>query len=84
MPIICRFYGIVIKMYFQAREHNPPHFHALYGELSAIFDLATLEMIEGDLPQKAIAMVQEWATEHQQELQEIWNTQVFTTLKPLE
>ncbi|WP_302272727.1 DUF4160 domain-containing protein [Brachyspira aalborgi] len=30
MPIISRFYGIIIKMYFQQKEHNPPHFHAIY------------------------------------------------------
>ena len=30
MPEICRFYGIVIKMYFA--DHAPPHFHAEYAE----------------------------------------------------
>ena len=32
MPIIARFYGIIIKMYFRESEHNPPHFHCIYGE----------------------------------------------------
>ena len=48
MPVIARFYGILIKMYF--REHGVPHFHALYGEYNAVFDVQTLEAIEGDLP----------------------------------
>lgn len=25
VPIIAVFYGIVIRMYFQQSEHNPPH-----------------------------------------------------------
>ena len=32
MPVIARFYGLIIKMFFQRKEHNPPHFHAVYGE----------------------------------------------------
>ena len=32
MPVLSRFYGIVIRMYFQQAEHNPPHIHAIYGE----------------------------------------------------
>jgi len=31
MPVISRFYGLVIKIYFQQSEHNPPHFHVMYG-----------------------------------------------------
>jgi hypothetical protein len=50
MPVIARFYGIAVKMYF--REHGTAHFHALYGESSGVFEVSTLEMIEGDLPSK--------------------------------
>ena len=32
MPEITRFYGIVIKMFFKPKEHEPSHIHALYGE----------------------------------------------------
>ena len=48
MPVIARFYGILIKMYF--KEHGVPHFHAIYAEYNGVFDIQTLEMIEGDLP----------------------------------
>lgn len=48
MPIISRFYGILIKMYF--REHGVPHFHALYGEFNGVSDIDKLEMTEGDCP----------------------------------
>lgn len=84
MPVIARFYGMIIKMYFAQKEHNPPHLHAIYGEYVGAIDLQTQQMLEGDLPPKALAMVQEWAKLHQNELLEIWNTQQFTTLPPLE
>ena len=50
MPVIARFYGILIKMYFIQSEHGVPHFHAIYGEYNAVFAIDTVEMIEGDLP----------------------------------
>lgn len=57
MPVIARFYGI-IKMYFLAGEHNPPHFHAtIYGEYVGVIGLNKLDMIEGDLPRKALSLV---------------------------
>lgn len=62
MPTISKFYGMIIKMYFQQSEHNPPHFHVVYGEYVGAINIKTLEMIEGDLPQKALKLVQEWAS----------------------
>ena len=50
MPVISRFYGIVIKMYLRQKEHNPPHIHAIYGEYSGLFSLYDGEMFEGDIP----------------------------------
>ena len=60
MPVIARFYGIVIKMYFSQSEHGIPHFHAIYGEYNAVFNIQTIEMIEGDLPVRAYRLVREW------------------------
>lgn len=57
MPVVARFYGILIKMYF--KEHGKAHFHALYGEFNAVFDIETLEVIEGDLPGRAERLVRE-------------------------
>lgn len=54
MPEISRFYGLIIKMYFRVAEHNPPHFHVIYGDTAGIFDIETLKMLEGDLPLKAL------------------------------
>ncbi len=82
MPVIARFYGILIKMYF--REHGAPHFHALYGEFNGVFEISSLEMIEGDLPQRAESLVKEWTRKYQTDLIEMWNTQVFRQLPGLE
>ena len=84
MPVIARFYGMVIKMYFLGSEHNPPHIHVVYGEYLGVIDLRTLEMLEGDLPRKALALVQEWAALHQSELLEMWKSQNIRALPPLE
>ena len=83
MPEIARFYGLIIKMFFMQSEHNPPHFHALYGEYMGEFDINTLEILEGDLPTRAVKLVQEWAAIHQTELLDMWNTQNIRKLPPL-
>lgn len=83
MPEITRFYGMIIKMYFQQREHNPPHFHVIYGDYMGAFEITTLRMMEGDLPEKAQAMVREWAAQYKEELLKIWETQDFVKLPPL-
>ncbi len=82
MPVIARFYGIVIKMYF--REHGTPHFHAVYGEFNGVFAVDTLEMMEGDLPPRAERLVREWASLYQRELLQMWQTQNFRQLPGLE
>jgi hypothetical protein len=82
MPIIARFYGILIKMYF--REHGVPHFHALYGEFNGVFDIDKLEMIEGDMPKRAQKMITEWASKYKDDLLEMWKTQSYKNLPGLE
>ena len=75
MPVISRFYGIIIRMYFQQAEHNPPHIHAIYDDDTAELIIRTGEILEGDCPPKALAMVREWITENRDELLEMWETQ---------
>ena len=70
MPEICRFYGIVIKMYFA--DHAPPHFHAEYEEFEARIAIDSLAVISGKLPPRAMGLVAEWTTLHQQELTALW------------
>jgi hypothetical protein len=70
MPEISRFYGIIIRMFFN--DHAPPHFHAEMQEYEAIIDIRTLEVIEGALPKRAQMLVLEWAVEHRKELLQNW------------
>jgi len=70
MPTISIFYGIVIQMFWA--EHAPPHFHALYAEYEAQINIQTLEIIKGELPKRALALVLEWANDHRSELMEDW------------
>ena len=82
MPEIARFNGIVIKLFFG--DHPPPHFHAVYGEHLGLFNIETLDMIEGDLPNRAKKLVLEWANLNQNELRNMWSEQKFRKLPPLE
>lgn len=66
MPEICRFYGIVIKMFFD--NHNPPHFHAEYGSEEVVLDINNLAIIAGELSPRALGLVAEWAALHHGEL----------------
>ncbi len=84
MPVIARFYGIIIKMYFSQREHGIPHFHAIYAEFNGVFAIETLEMIEGDLPSRSRKLVQEWGAQYQNELLLIWQNNEFKQLPGLE
>lgn len=84
MPTLSQFYGIIIKMYFQRAEHNPPHFHVTHGGYEAEISIETGAILSGRLPIKTRRLVKKWFTLHQEELLEIWNTQRFTKIKPLE
>ena len=71
MPEICRFYGIVIRMYFD--DHSPPHFHAVYGGEEAVIGIESLAVLHGHLPRRARGLVVEWASLHRHKLREAWN-----------
>jgi hypothetical protein len=70
MPTICRFYGILIQMYFD--DHNPPHFHVIYENYKAVITINDFSILQGDLPPKAIGLVMEWATLHRNDLLREW------------
>jgi hypothetical protein len=86
MPEISRFFGIVIKMFFD--DHRPPHFHAEYAGNAALVDIRTLSAFSGHLPPRAMGLVIEWATLHQQELLADWERaqaqQELQKIAPLE
>lgn len=69
MPIISRFFGIVIYMYW--RDHMPAHFHAKYQDQEITVDVASGD-VKGQMGRKAIALIQEWRKLHVTELAEDW------------
>ena len=71
MPRISSFYGIVIVMYRD--EHNPPHFHVLFGSQRASFTIAPLRLMAGRLSARAERLVREWASMHMDELLGNWD-----------
>jgi hypothetical protein len=72
-------------MYFA--DHAPPHFHALYAEFEALIAIQTFEVIRGELPGRAMALVLEWGQQHRNELMEDWQlcvqNQMPTKIRPL-
>ena len=84
MPVLSRFYGIIIRMYFIQVEHNPPHVHAIYEDDVAEVAIKTGEILDGHLPPKALSMVREWIEINKEDLLSIWETQEFRSLNPLE
>ena len=84
MPVISRFNGITIKMYFHQSEHNPPHIHAIYGEYVGMFSLEDGNMFEGDISSKIQALVTEFILYYREDLLMMWKTQYFKVLPPIE
>lgn len=72
-------------MYY--RDHEPAHFHALYGEYEAQLVIATLEILSGELPLRALRLVREWAELHRDELEANWEKarahEPLATIDPL-
>jgi hypothetical protein len=81
MPEITRFYGIIIKMFFD--DHNPPHIHALYGEYNSLINIATGKEIQGDLPRDALNLISKWLKKHREKLLAMWQIQKIEKLPPL-
>jgi hypothetical protein len=70
VPEICRFFGIVIQMFYN--EKHAPHFHARYGGRKAAIEIEALRILSGRLPPRVHGLVAEWATLHRDELLENW------------
>ena len=84
MPTISMFYGIIIRMYYD--DHNPPHFHAFYGDYKAIFNFEG-ELVEGNLPKTKIKLITAWTLIHKDELLATWelakNSEKLYDINPL-
>ena len=84
MPIIARFYNIIVKMYYIEDEHNPPHIHAKYNEHEGVFNIVTGELTRGELPKTAERLVKEFIFQHQARLLSMWENQDFEELEFME
>ncbi len=74
MPRLSYFYGIAVYIYY--RDHAPPHFHAIYGEHEAVFEIATGLILAGRLPPRARGLVVDWIATYRNELQQDWELAV--------
>jgi Domain of unknown function (DUF4160) len=86
MPVLSRFFGVVITMYY--RDHAPPHFHARYGSSKAKFRILDGQLIAGELPPRMRSIVEEWRKAHIAQLNEAWEAcqqrRPPMTIEPLE
>jgi len=86
VPEISRFLGIVIGMFYN--DHNPPHFHATYGEYEVAVSIRDGAVLWGGLPRRALGHVQEWRQTHMAELEDNWERarkkEVLMPVAPLE
>ena len=57
---------------------------SMVNMLVGVIDIKTLEMLEGDLSNRAYKLVREWAEKYQDDLMEMWNTKLFKKLEGLE
>ncbi|HET7485588.1 MAG TPA: DUF4160 domain-containing protein [Solirubrobacterales bacterium] len=85
MPRISSFHGIVVAMYYE--EHGIPHFHARYAEHDASIAIDELDVLQGSLPFRKLALVREWADLHRDELRANWerarSEQPLISIEPL-
>ena len=70
MPVVSRFFGIVILFYWE--DHLPPHFHAKYSGDEAMVEIRTGQVLQGSLPRRALRLMEEWRQLHVDELLENW------------
>jgi hypothetical protein len=84
VPRISYFYGITITMYWRERDHPVPHFHAAHGGLHASVAIDGT-ILAGELQNRALRFVQEWAQLHRDELLANWTrARNYEPLEPIE
>ena len=85
MPVLSRFYGIIIRMYFLPKEHNPPHVHVIYQDETFSITIRDLSIIDGEEhpSPRTLSLVKEWISLHRDELLNMWDTQELHSIEPL-
>lgn len=86
MPRLSEFYGIAVYMYFA--QHNPPHFHAIYGTHEAAIAIESGDVLAGNLPRRARKLLVERIELHRDELLDDWqqatNGETLIPIAPLD
>ena len=72
MPTLSMFFGIIIRMYYAPKEHNPPHIHVYFQDFTAVINIYTFDIIEGTIPTKQLRLVLAWMEIHKDELLADW------------
>ena len=85
MPVISRYFGIIIYMYW--RDHAPPHFHAKYAGEEVEIEIESGKVL-GSMNRRALKMIQEWSEANKAELLSDWKLaeeqKELKEIKPLE
>ena len=69
MPTISEFF--VIYIFIRFLDHNPPHFHAKYGNQEVTIDIAN-GTVRGEMSERALRLVLEWLAMYRDELMQAW------------
>ena len=72
MPTLSMFFGIIIRMYYAPKEHNPPHIHVYYQDERAVIEIEDCRMTQGNLAAKQLRLVIAWVELHREELEADW------------
>lgn len=87
MPTLSMFFGIILRMYYALKEHNPAHIHAYFQEYKASVNILDGEIINGTLPLRQLKLVLAWIEIHKDELLANWelcqNGEVPYKVEPL-
>ena len=73
MPTISMFYGIIIRMYYAPKEHNPPHIHVYYQDKTAVINIKDCEITNSNLQKRQLRIVKAWIEIHTDELLANWS-----------
>jgi hypothetical protein len=71
MPRVSAFYGIVIYMYWNERDHPVAHFRAYHAGCRALVS-AVGEVLAGGLEPRALQFVREWVSYRHDEIVANW------------
>lgn len=72
MPTLAMFFGIIVRMYYSPKEHNPPHIHVYYQDFKCIIDIQSCEPLDGEFPPRQLRLVIAWIEIHRDELFANW------------